>query len=520
MKKVFLLLACLFANFLQSLEYPLFATKFFDHFLDDQNTVKKINFFRPPIYIYTDFGGGENSDLPISDLQTCGELASAAWKSVLQQTLFINDSAKPLSPIDAAVSLVKTFPYNSVTNWQKNKHIQAIVVHVIDPGVGNDQSSEKQQLRSIVLRKDGVLFIGPDNGTLSFVFPESSIEGIWEINAEKLAKLAGIDVLAGGTFHGRDIFGEAAFRISSGTVTVDEIGIPYPTLELRNKFSLDVCSSDLEASTKSINFLEIDCSRFVLNERSFYDENSLFGEAYLLGLVQSSLYNESFQTSLTSSKKLFFVESIAQNPCIAVINKKTGNIYVGPNNGLGTAFFKNFEKDEITVHTISSDIAEKIQEMKNNESIFHLIAQQPLYDRKPQEITFQDESTNVKRDSKGRPLSVLGKIWIDLYGNIKTTILSTTLNEAKKENAQVAVEINGICKNAVFAETFSQVPQEELFVYSGSSAAIGPNPHRSIRYVEVTANGVYGKFGYDFFRNEVKQPSTGDYIQLLFKYPN
>lgn len=122
----------------------------------------------PDIFIYTDFGGGKNLEELVSDLQTSGEIASAAWKATQHPALYINDSAVPLNPRQAALRLAATFPYEP----RSADGIERIVVHVIDPGVGNDQTEEP---RALVLRKDGTLFIGPDNGTLSFACPVGSI---------------------------------------------------------------------------------------------------------------------------------------------------------------------------------------------------------------------------------------------------------------------------------------------------------------------------------------------------------
>ena len=86
-------------------------TEFYNQLLSDQDAIEKINSLRPNIYIYTDFGGGNNRGKIVADLQTSGEIMSAAWKGTLQQELYFNDSAEPLSPIQAAIHLAKTFPY-------------------------------------------------------------------------------------------------------------------------------------------------------------------------------------------------------------------------------------------------------------------------------------------------------------------------------------------------------------------------------------------------------------------------
>lgn len=84
----------------------------------------------------------------------------------------------------------------------------------------------------------------------------------------------------------------------------------------------------------------------------------------------------------------------------------------------------------------------------------------------------------------------------------------------------MSVELNGIQKKVIFADTFSQVPKDQLFIYNGSTGAFGPNPHRSERYVEVTANGIYGKFGSDFFEKNGTHPYSGQSIIFDLEYPS
>lgn len=479
--------------------------EFYDQILTDQSAIKKINLFRPKIYIYTDFGGGTNGNNHLIDLQTSGEIASAAWKETLQQELYINDSAKPLSPIDAAIQLAATFPYKEP---HEKIGIRTIVVHVVDPGVGNDLDKNNPEPRSMALRKDGVLFIGPDNGTLSFVFPPGSLANIWEINSEKLTALSGINTKVGGTFHGRDLFSEAAFRIGAGILSPDEIGFAYNTPELKKRFNSPV---DL-GSKAPIAFERVQTERF------FYPrEGALFENAFLLGTVQSSLYQEDKPVALTHSKKLFLPKE-TKDELIAILNNKNGNIFIGQNDGLGTSFFKGFSSEDIEVFTVSNRVFETIKKEENNEAVFALLKKQPLYREILHEIDFLGNPNEI--DDLGRPKTLKAKIWVDLYGNIKTTVPSTFLDEVKNLNATVEIVLNGVKKNVIFADTFSEVPSDKLFIYNGSTGKVGLNPHRSIRYGEVASNGVYGKFAIDFFENEGTKPRSGDVIMLHFKYPD
>ncbi len=445
----------------------------------------------PPIYIYTDFGGGKNQDQPVSDLQTTGEIASAAWKVAKHPTLYINDNAQPLNPLQAAVQLAATFPHQG----KLSNHIERIVVHVIDPGVGNEQTA---QPRAAILRTDGTLFIGPDNGTLSFVCPAGTITKAIEIDVKKIDKLSGNDTQSGGTFHGRDLFSESAFRLAAQQLSLEDIGSPYPTLELKNRFQAPVA------------FTEVDTHRTTLEVGS--SEKELFEKAFLLGMIQSSLYQESSSDFADCPKKLFLINPSHVDEKIAVINRKTGNVFVGPNNGLAVSFFRGYSKEDVAVHSLSPQAAKSILSESNNDRACHLIVSQPLFQGALQEIDFLGTSS-VKL-----PSVVQARIWIDAYGNLKTTLQSSLFKSVKSANAKIRVLINGVIRPVIFADTFSEVPDNELFIYSGSSGVIGPNPHRSERYVELTCNGVFGKFGVDFFVNEEKVPQSGDMATFYFTY--
>jgi S-adenosylmethionine hydrolase len=175
----------------------------------------------PDIYVFTDFGGGNNKEnQSVTDWQTAIELASEGCKLTNHPQIFIYDGAAPLDPIKAGTQLAAAFPYLGEHLEEK---IKRIIIHVIDPCVGN----ASQHPRALVLRKDGTLFIGPDNGTLSFACPSDSIAAIWEINTKHISELTGIDLNAGGTFHGRDVFAAAAYLLSAGKVTPQDIGKRY-----------------------------------------------------------------------------------------------------------------------------------------------------------------------------------------------------------------------------------------------------------------------------------------------------
>ena len=75
---------------------------------------------------------------------------------------------------------------------------------VVDPGVGSDRAA-------IAVQTADYLFIGPDNGVLSWALRQESIKSIRKLENEKLF-LRSISH----TFHGRDIFAPVAAHLSKG----------------------------------------------------------------------------------------------------------------------------------------------------------------------------------------------------------------------------------------------------------------------------------------------------------------
>ena len=61
------------------------------------------------------------------------------------------------------------------------------------------------------------------------------------------------------------------------------------------------------------------------------EDNPQDAELTMRALKKSGLANQ-----------LFLVEDGNKSDRIAIFNRKTGNLYVGPNNGVGTAFFQGF----------------------------------------------------------------------------------------------------------------------------------------------------------------------------------
>ncbi|HPI91703.1 MAG TPA: SAM-dependent chlorinase/fluorinase [Deltaproteobacteria bacterium] len=96
-------------------------------------------------------------------------------------------------------------PFNIISaGWllaTSYRYFPAGTVHlaVVDPGVGTDRAV-------LEVRKEGHVFVGPDNGLFSFLYPaEEVVEVTW--------RPAGS---VSSTFHGRDIFAPLAVKLLTG----------------------------------------------------------------------------------------------------------------------------------------------------------------------------------------------------------------------------------------------------------------------------------------------------------------
>lgn len=453
-----------------------------------------------PVYIYTDFGGGSSTDQrqAVSDWQTAIELAGAAWKTTERESLFINDSAKALSPSQAANQLAAAFPYQPTTDTPA---LHKIVVHVIDPGVGN----ESYNPRALVWRKDGVIFVGPDNGSLTLACPPGSIAGAWEIDADKMNALTGSDTSVGGTFHGRDLFSLAAYLIADDHAFIEDIATRYETPELRFRFA----NIQKEAALPP-KFVSIATNRWKLASSNFATDAEIFSGAYFLTIVQWPIYSEILPAK-SAPKQLFFVDSCQQ--AIAIVNRRTGNIFIGPDNGVGTAFFAGFDSKDVWITSLNPRLYEEIANIKSNEQIYQRLLQLPPYDKKPVALNLEAQVSHDHAHCK----VLEARIWLDAYGNIKTTLTNEQLQSLYNAGFhQVSATLNGVTILLISnASSFAEVPPGQAFIYVGSSGAVGKNPHRSRRYVEVSSNGVTGQFGVDLF-SHVERPYTGQSITFQF----
>lgn len=258
------------------------------------------------------------------------------------------------------------------------------------------------------------------------------------------------------------------------------------------------------------------------------DEEQLFYYAFLLGMIQSPLYLEEKTTIALndSSLKLFWVKEVRQTQgealcaSIALFNRRTHNLYVGPNNGLASFFYLGFSPEDLQVASLQGEKLLALEDSQEVTAVYQqLFADQPLPPPLIASLDFGGDEPWLVRDGCGRPSSVKARIWLDSYGNIKTTAISSILHEAQTKGSYgAAIELNGVRRQAIYANSFAEVGEGQLFLYSGSSAALGPNPRRTHRFLEVTANGRYGLFGADFFKKGEEPPHSGQWATLTFLY--
>jgi S-adenosyl-L-methionine hydrolase (adenosine-forming) len=117
----------------------------------------------------------------------------------------------PQDIIQAAYLLKASFSY-----FPKN----SIHVVVVDPGVGTDR-------KIVVLKIEGHFFLAPDNGVLSLLWQNQSIEaGVWVNNPRYFLH----DISR--TFHGRDIFAPVAAWLSRNT-PIKHLGPPVRYADLK-----------------------------------------------------------------------------------------------------------------------------------------------------------------------------------------------------------------------------------------------------------------------------------------------
>ena len=150
------------------------------------------------LLLQTDFGLAEGS---------IAEMKGVAFS--VDRNLKIFDLTHLIPPYDvweAAVRLQQAAPF-----WPTG----TVFVSIVDPGVGTAR-------RAVVVRsKTGHFFVGPDNGTFTFVAERLGIDAVREID-EKVNRLIGSE--RSHTFHGRDIFAYTGARLAAGVIDFEGVG--------------------------------------------------------------------------------------------------------------------------------------------------------------------------------------------------------------------------------------------------------------------------------------------------------
>lgn len=138
----------------------------------------------PIVYFFTDFGA---DGLYLSQMETA-VLAQCPEARVID---LLND-APSARPAPAAYLLAALADHLAPS---------AIVVGVVDPGVGGDR-------RALVIEADGRVYVGPDNGLFSQV--------IRRARSGQVGSLRWDDEQLSASFHGRDLFAPVAGMLADG----------------------------------------------------------------------------------------------------------------------------------------------------------------------------------------------------------------------------------------------------------------------------------------------------------------
>lgn len=138
--------------------------------------------------------------------------AVSAMKGVARDTapaVHVSDLTHEIPPYniwEAAYRLEQTYRY-----WPKG----TVFVSVIDPGVGSERKS------IAALSKSGHIFVGPDNGLMTFIDDVSGLEKVVTID-ESRQRLKGSEESY--TFHGRDLYVYVGARLAGGMTSIDALG--------------------------------------------------------------------------------------------------------------------------------------------------------------------------------------------------------------------------------------------------------------------------------------------------------
>ena len=131
----------------------------------------------------------------------------------------------PFNVFEASYRLYQTINY-----WPAG----TVFVSVIDPGVGSNR------LSLVAKTITGQYIVTPNNGTLTHINKFVGIEEIRQID-ESVNRLKGSSESY--TFHGRDVYAYTGARLSSNTITYEEVG---PKVSLEEIEMLELYGSHVE----------------------------------------------------------------------------------------------------------------------------------------------------------------------------------------------------------------------------------------------------------------------------------
>lgn len=142
---------------------------------------------RPTIALLTDFG---LEDPYVGQMK--GVLAGLAPEALLVD---ISHHIRPFDVLQGAFYLAASLPHFPQGT---------IFLAVVDPGVGTKR-------RLILIRREGRLFLAPDNGLLALLAESDKTVEVWDVCGQTPDHAAA-------TFHGRDVLAPLAARLANGTI--------------------------------------------------------------------------------------------------------------------------------------------------------------------------------------------------------------------------------------------------------------------------------------------------------------
>ncbi|MEF8793474.1 SAM hydrolase/SAM-dependent halogenase family protein [Thiohalorhabdus sp.] len=151
---------------------------------------------QPVIALYTDFG---NTDPYVGQMH-----AALLTKALGTSVVDLHHYAPAFAPGPAGLLLEALLPFLPE---------QAVVVSVVDPGVGTDRGT-------LALWSRGHWLVGPDNGLFGPLLDEPDAVA-YRLNVKG-------HEAASATFHGRDVFAPAAAELARGHRMVLGESVPHP----------------------------------------------------------------------------------------------------------------------------------------------------------------------------------------------------------------------------------------------------------------------------------------------------